>query len=249
MSEVNYQKLYIPSEAIDLCGIHACKNSSTLFIICHGLMSDKDSGTCLLLESELVSRNIDSFRFDFYAHGQSGGDFSNLTTSKALQNLHDVYDYFSNSYEKISLIGSSFGGIVSLFAASKLEVEMLILRCPVTDFYQAELDLKGELGMKEWKEKGYCYEEGKMGKQKLNYSFVEDFVNFNSEQAASKVKCPTLIIHGDSDRVVKCKQSKNIVKYFNKGKLVIISGADHRFSKHKEEMITEIMNYIDANLD
>jgi hypothetical protein len=57
-------------------------------------------------------------------------------------------------YEKVGLVGSSFGGLASLIAASKTnDIYILVLKSPVSDYM--ELHKWRNTPINEWKQKGY----------------------------------------------------------------------------------------------
>jgi dipeptidyl aminopeptidase/acylaminoacyl peptidase len=105
--------------------------------------------------------------------------------------------------------------------------------------------------MKEWEEKGYIiYTNSKWDEKKLLYSFVEDFNNNNTYEAAKKIAIPTLIVHWDADTIVPIQQSKKLVKNIKNWKLEIITGADHKYIQQSEfeKMIELIYNFITKNI-
>ena len=68
--------------------------------------------------------------------------------------------------------------------------------------------------------------------------------------AAPNIKVPTLIIHGDVDESVPVEQSKNISKLIPKCKLILILGANHRYTEgdHAEQMLKAMQDFIMENV-
>jgi dipeptidyl aminopeptidase/acylaminoacyl peptidase len=154
-------------------------------------------------------------------------------------------------YTKIGLMGSSFGGISSIMAASKTnDLFVLALKSPVSNFEEKEIMTKTKKELEEWKRKGYKYYiSGDGRKLRLNYTFAEDSKNNNGYQAARKIKIPTLIVHGDKDKSVPIEQSKKTANLIKECKLEIIKGADHEYSKPKdrEKMLFLISDFLIKN--
>ena len=50
-----------------------------LVILCHGFNADKNYPLLKILADELETRGIASIRFDFNGHGNSDGDFQDMT--------------------------------------------------------------------------------------------------------------------------------------------------------------------------
>src|SRR5436309_10497150 len=95
--------------------------SDRLAVLCHGFLSNKNSHTNKTLTELLVPQGIATFRFDFFGQGESEGPFERITVSLAVSQALAALDLMhSKSYRKLALVGSSFGGLVSLVVAAKL---------------------------------------------------------------------------------------------------------------------------------
>lgn len=126
-----------------LCGVLSnptYRREKPVIILCHGLKSSKESQTYLRLEKILNKAEISTFRFDFYGHGESDGKFDELNPSEAAnEEVDDVQNAIKflkeTGYEKIGLMGSSFGGMASIMAASASnDVFLLALKSPVSEY-------------------------------------------------------------------------------------------------------------------
>src|SRR5512132_1429662 len=88
-------------------------------VLCHGFLSHKNSTSNQALTTRLVEQGIASFRFDCFGHGESDGPFAQLTPTLAMGQAMAALHYVLNrGYRRLALVGSSFGGLVSLLAAS-----------------------------------------------------------------------------------------------------------------------------------
>ncbi len=127
-----------------------------LVVLCHGFLSNKNSTTNKVLTARLVEQGIATFRFDFFGQGESEGPFERITVSLALEQALAALDLVaSKGYGRIGLVGSSFGGLVSILAAAKrTTLACLGLKCPVPDFEEMLLLEFGQEGMAEWKRTG-----------------------------------------------------------------------------------------------
>jgi len=75
------EKLFFKnSKGNKLCGILSSVNKDRIIILCHGFSSNKDTQTFPILE-KIFNKNISTFRFDFYGHGESEGKFEDITVS------------------------------------------------------------------------------------------------------------------------------------------------------------------------
>jgi len=244
-------KLYFKnSKGDNLCGVLsdlASNKGLPIIILCHGFSSSKDAQTYKRLEEILNNHKISTLRFDFFGHGESEGKFEDITISEAADDILNAISFIKGlGYSRIGLVGSSFGGIASIMAASKTnDLFILVLKSPVLDYEEVVMKTKKELG--EWKKKGYTYYRGGDGRKlKLNYTFFENFKDNNGYKAAEKIKIPTLIVHGDKDETVPIEQSKKTSALIGNCKLEIVKGSDHRYSdpENFEKMIKLVSEFI-----
>jgi len=250
-------KIYFPdSKERKICGVlsnPAPEPNVPVIILVHGFTTSKDSITYQRLEKVFNEKNIATLRIDLFGHGESEGDFEDITISKAVDDILNSIKYLKEKgFSKIGLIGSSFGGMSSIMAASRTnDLFLLVLRSPVSDYFEVDTKRRTKEEMEEWKNKGYVIHVNSFGeKRRLNYSFFEDFKNNNAYEAAKKIKIPTLIVHGDNDNSVPVEQSKKTASIIENCKLEIIEGADHKYSKPEdfEKMLNLIEEFVVGEL-
>lgn len=202
-------------------------------IVCHGLASSKDEIPYKVLEPDLIQNGIAMFRYDFFWHGESEGDFADITLSKAVESIISAHDLLIwKGFSKIALLGQSFGGCAAFNAAAFLNEGLccLIGKCPVSDYAKQREERLWVAWMKAYKENGYYrHHTPRWEKKKLHYSFYEDMRNNNVHDKAHLVTIPTLIVHGDQDLTVKIEQSVKTASLTPNCRLEIIEWAWHQF--------------------
>lgn len=244
------EKLYFQNSKGDrLYGILNIPDKATkehIIILCHGHSSHKNTQSFVRLRQLLEERNILSFRFDFYGHGESEGDFANATENEATDDILQAIKFLKHrGYMHFGLVGSSYGGLASLLAASRTDdLRLLVLKSPVSNY--ADLYSWRGLSIEDWKKKGYRDYPTKTGILKLNYIFYEDALKNDGYKAAPKIKVQTLIVHGRNDREVPLSQSEKTASLIPSCTLKIIDGADHTYTQpnHHEEMSKTITEFI-----
>lgn len=181
-------------------------------ILSHGLLSSKDSPKYLYFSEVFLKHGIGTLRFDYHGCGESGGNIKETTLSKRLENLERVFEYvvgnrFVDS-KRIGLLGSSFGGLLSLIKASRdKRVNCIVLLS--TPFNIEREKVKEEMDFEE--------------------EFYEDLNSYNIIDEARRVS-KVLLIHGEKDEVVPLEEGKKLFSFFKEPKRIeIIEGADHRF--------------------
>lgn len=225
-----------------------------IIVLCHGFSSSKDSNSYKLFEEKFNSKGVSTLRFDFYGHGESDGKFEDITVSESVDDALSAIKYLQDQgYQKISLIGSSFGGQAALLvAAKKPGIFALGLRCPVGNYMGKLIAKYEESDVNEWKEQGHItYTTGGDDRQlKLNYSFYEDALKHDGYEEAKKITVPTIIVHGEKDTIVPIKQSITVCNNIPGCRLVKFPESGHRFSHGNdyEGAINEVFNFFMAKI-
>ena len=221
------------------------KQAKSIVIMSHGFTSSKDGKLYLELESELNKNGIGTFRYDYYGHGplyckdSAYGVSKDVTISKCVDSLKAALELVrSKGTSEIGLIGSSFGGLISLIIASQdSKIKALALKSPVTEPVEFWKERLGNQRIEKWKKEGIMHYDERSEKFELNYGFWEDLITFDTFKMAKHITCPILIVHGDKDFVVPIKQSQDFAKVV-KTKVRIVKGANHVYSDplHYKEM-------------
>lgn len=249
------EKVFFENQEVKLCGmLEMPTQDAPIVILCHGFASSKESDKTRAIAINLSSKGIGSLRFDFFAHGESEGDFENITLTRGIADIDCAYNYLKERYPhaKIGLCGSSYGGAAAFYAAPKLKLTGLALICPAT-YYKENVMLElGKEGITKWKEQGYrTYKDWQEKEQKLNYSFYEDLEQFNPEETAKKITSPVIIIHGTADDIVPHEHSERLEQLIPESTLVSYPGADHRISNDidRARLVTEIVDFFALDMD
>jgi len=233
------------------------KGADSVVIISHGFQSNKESRLYLRLENELNKIGIGTFRYDYYGHGSlycKGNKYAilkDVTLTKTVDSLRAAIAYVrSQGKYRIGLVGSSFGGLVSLIVASEdTEIKALAMKSPVTEpisFWKGRL---GDDKIHRWKQEGILHFDDCGERFDLEYGFWEDLLTYDTYAIAKDINCPVLIIHGDSDTVVPIEQNLDFAQIVD-AEINIIRGADHDYTDpvHFQEMKSLIIEFIVENL-
>lgn len=214
-------------------------------VICHGMLSSKDSPKHTEIARRLAGRGLLALRFDFAGRGTSDGSLEDLTITGQVQDLEAAVSLAGSlGAGRVSLVGSSLGGCVAVLHAggsggiASLAVMASVSR-PAEIFH--DLLTPDELGR--WKREGtHAFEEGNLG-----YGFYEDALTHDVPGAARRIGCPALFVHGSVDEVVPVSSSEDLHgAAAGPKKLVIVEEADHRFSDpaHLEQALGPVIDWI-----
>ncbi|SEH05501.1 esterase [Candidatus Venteria ishoeyi] len=245
-----------------VCGILSKPKVKNVFLpivlLVHGFTSDKYSKTYVSLANDLAKKGIASLRIDFFGHGESQGNFSDITITNALKSVRAALDYINElgfvDKNRIGIAGASLGGELSNISSSKFkEISCTALLCSVSSYI--EIFKKGFRGINvsEWKKKGYAeiIRKRNNAKLRLNYSFYKDTIKYDGYKYGAKIKYPVLLVHGDNDISVDISQSKRLVKTFKeKHKFVILKGVDHYFRPESSRKVVykHVVDWFSGNL-
>lgn len=240
-----------------LCGIIFIPDGDGPFpvvIACHGLASSKELSSLTMAYPQLIKNKIAVFAFDFSGHGESNGKFEDVTISQAVDDLRCALNYIEKrnfiNKEKIGLLGSSFGGITSIFvSAEDKRIKVLALKAPLIDFKFSGNRTKN---VKEWRKKGYIvYHSKHFGDMRLGYPFYLDGIKYNAIKIAKKIKVPTLVVVGDKDITVFSRKVKEFFDSLRcKKEIHLIKGAKHHFTeKESKQLFNYFITWFIKNLE
>jgi len=240
------------SKSNKLVGILAKPSDSTdipIAIICHGFTTNKNRPKYTELANKLYENGIASLRFDLFGHGESEGDFADITITEGVDDVLRAIEYVKSlGYTKIALIGNSFGGITSFVVSTKTkDLTALALISPVSDYPEVEKMRRSDQDIAKWKKDGFTIHRSSKGQEfRLNYTFWEDIQKYLVYDIADQIKIPTLIVHGDADDLVPVDQSRKTAKLIPDCQLIEIKGATHRYEdpNHFDQMINAVIEFI-----
>lgn len=228
----------------DLHGIHYQWNKETekkrILIICHGFTGDKyEWGRFPKLAKSLNKEKIDALIFDFTGSGEN--ERVPITLSKQIQDAESVYDWVkSKGYERIAILGLSFGGRTVL-GANLPGIKTYVFWAPAI-FIQSTED------QNDW------FKDLDNGPVKIpssgdgepiiiDRSFVTEFAKLRVKPLLKKLDSPTLILQGTSDESVPLELTRKAFQLLPKDKdheLIEIQNATHDF---EGEHLIKFINY------
>lgn len=226
------------SRNLKLVGNFHPSSPRSVIIMCHGFTSDKSSrGRFDRFSSAFQAIGYSVLAFDFSGCGESDDDA--LTLAKMVDDLHAAISFVqAKGFSQIALYGHSLGCRVCLSAYSPAISTMVLSGAgtgPVNYDWNEHFTAEQ---MNELAESGRITEHLQSEPRQtliIDRQMLLDFADFDQEKLLSSVKCPVLIIHGDS-----CWEEKLLSSITEQGmrwlsrtsKLAIVEGAEHSFMRH-----------------
>ena len=220
--------------------VHKPKKYDTAILTLHGFPGSCTSKRIRKTAALLEKKGFLVMRFDFAGSKISEGRFEEKLMSSEAKDIRSAIDYLSKNYtfKTLMLHGHSTGAIdAALYAYKDKRIANLVLSGAVDDLKKsARFDFSDVQVHNFWTKGFIVYKRKKQwtyGK-KLKKAFYDEFFKLDIPKAIRKYKKPLLIIHGSNDKDVPVERACALFKIAHKPKrMVIIKGADHKFSKKK----------------
>jgi pimeloyl-ACP methyl ester carboxylesterase len=204
-----------------------------------GFRSDMTGSKALFLEDYCRQRGRAYVRFDYFAHGQSSGDFADGTISRWCDDAVSVIDSLTTGPQ--ILVGSSMGGWIMVLAAlarpERVAALVGIAAAPdfTTDLLPRRLSAaqlrtlhdEGRIVLPSpYDPAGYLYTR----------ALVEDGDRNLVLRDAIPLTCPVRLLHGMADEPVPWQQSRKLAERLaaTDVTLTLIKDGDHRLSRNED---------------
>ncbi|MFO1076939.1 MAG: alpha/beta fold hydrolase [Planctomycetota bacterium] len=197
------------------------------YLFLHGLGATRGGEKSDPLLAHARSRGRAFARYDFRGHGDSTGVIGQV----AIRDLIDDAIAVLEQVGPAAVVGSSFGGLIGAFAASRRPdlVAALALVAPAFGFLsnlERALDAEGRL----WTVDGRCFP--------VAAAVLEDARTHDERALPGRLAMPVFVVHGDRDEVVPSRHSERFcaaVPHARK-ELWVVPGGDHRLDATTEQI-------------
>jgi len=216
-------------------------------VIMHGFTGNKNENLLKQIADGLQKRGIASIRFDFNGHGESQGQFQNMTIENEIQDAIKVIDVVKKSKHadpaKIALLGHSQGGVVASMTAGILGdkiIKALVLLAPAANIGE---DTKNGILLGTKFDKNNIPEFIQVWGHKVGKPYLLYAMNCDMYGTAAKFQGPVCIIHGSNDKAVPFRFGKKYTEVYKNAKWILQQDDDHGLSKHRPQTLASIFNF------
>jgi pimeloyl-ACP methyl ester carboxylesterase len=209
-----------------------------------GFKSDMKGTKVEALDRWAESQGRACLRFDYSGHGESGGDFTDGTIGRWLEESVAVYTRFARGPQVV--IGSSMGGWLALLLARELRggkggspIAGMVLIAPAVDFTE-ELMWKHfpDAIKREIEDKGAWMRPSEYSEAPypITKQLIEDGRNHLLLGGLIETGCPVHILQGVQDPDVPWRHAQELVVRFSRDDVVLtlIKDGDHRLSRPED---------------
>ena len=214
-----------------------------IVILCHGFTGNRNGGLEVGIAHELEARGIASIRFDFNGHGDSEGDFQQMTIPNEIEDAHHVYEWVKadGRFGKIGIAGHSQGGVVTAMLAGQLGKKAfkggVVLLAPAGVIRDDAIrgQTGGQQGSLDDPQDPPEYVE--VWGHRLGRDYITTAFWLPIYETAAGYKGPACIVHGTSDRTVPYTYGLRFHQLWKKSEWHLLDHYDHGFGPHPEEAV------------
>ncbi|MER6492867.1 alpha/beta hydrolase [Streptomyces griseorubiginosus] len=224
-------------------------------VFVHGFTSNRiELPNFVAMSRLLADHGIASVRFDLSGHGESDGDFFDVTitgeiaeTRAVLQTVR-TFDFVDP--ERIGLVGMSMGGVVAgITAAEEPGIAALCLWSPaaVAPFEIGRGYLKGRSLAAEIEEQGYFDADG----HRMSSALVEDITGLDVYGRSAAYRGPVHILHGGKDDIAPLEYARRYLDHYDgNAELQVVEGADHAWGTvpHRTTLHRSTLRFLERHL-
>lgn len=224
-----------------------------LVIICHGFSGNCQRPFINDLAASITAQGMATLRFDFNGHGNSDGEFKDMTVLNEIDDLKAVIAWAQKQswVKNISLVGHSQGGVVVSMVSGELgdrviKSEVLLAAAAVL----RDDALRGNtMGAQydPWNFKGDYVElphSPEAGALLLGKNYVETALRLPIYETAANYTGPTLIVQGTHDQVVPYTYAERYNEKIRNSELKLIPDENHVFSKTQKETSVLVADWL-----
>ena len=222
------------------------KASYPLVMILHGFTGNKNEPLLTTLADNLEKAGIASIRFDFNGHGESEGNFSDMTVLNEIEDAKKVYNYVSKlkGVTSVSIAGHSQGGVVTSMVAGELgtkKVKCIALMAPAAVLRDDAI--RGQLFNFKYDSMNPPEYVEIFNGLKLGRNYIVTAQTLPIYETAEKFQGSALMIHGTGDIVVPYTYSLHYQHIYPKSQLELLPGFDHSFKQDVAKAAKIVSDY------
>ena len=227
-----------------------------MVIFCHGFNGTMNGPLFELVADTLQAHGIASIRFDFNGHGESEGEFKDMTVPNEIEDAKKVVEYVRDLkyVSSLAIVGHSQGGVVASMTAGLLSEELGEPAFKAVALMAPAAVLRDDAIRGSTMGKTYDpFDPGEYvelwGGLKLGGNYIRTAFSLPIYETAAKYQGPALIIHGNADRVVPYTYGERFHQIWPKSELVIQEYFDHGFSQNVYRTTDIVSEYLIKQLN
>ena len=214
----------------------AMKNNGKcpVVIFMHGFGGNKHDRLQNSIADSLLNHGIGSIFFDFIAHGDSEGEFKNMTVPNEIDDAMRIYRYAKMLpwTGKVALSGHSQGGVVASMVAGKLnkKISAVLLLAPAAVLRDDVI--RGNTFGTTYNPMEPPVFVTLPGNRQLGRNFITTAFGLPIYETAAGYKGKACIIHGTGDRIAPYTYGERYHHIWEGSEMHILEADDHGLSRN-----------------
>ena len=218
-----------------------------MVVFCHGFGGSKDGPLFELIADSLQRHGIASVRFDFNGHGESEGQFQDMTVPNEIEDAKKVIEYVRDLryVSGVALVGHSQGGVVAAMTAGELgteDISAVVLMAPAAVLRDDAI--RGNTMGKTYNPLDPPEYVELWGGRKLGRQYIKTAFRLPIYETAAKYQGPALVIHGTADRVVPYTYGLRFHQQWPRSEYVEQDYFDHGFMQNIYRTTDIVSNFL-----
>ena len=215
-----------------------------LCILIHGFTGHMEEDHIITAQKAMNDAGVAVLRAEMYGHGGSDGEFKYHTLYKWVSNALAVVRY-AKSLDFVTdlyLSGHSQGGLLTMLVGGMCADDLKAI-LPLSPAWMIPDGARDGhlLGMEFDPDHIPAVLAG--WDVELDGDYVRVAQTIHVEDEIARFNSPVLIVHGEADDVVPMAYAEKAQELYKNAKLVTVSGADHCFNGHLEELAEAIRQF------
>ena len=221
-----------------------------LVILCHGFNSNKDFPILKMTAEQLQSDGVASLVFDFNGHGESDGDFKDMTVPNQIEDLDSVLAYVEKlSYiQDVAIVGHSQGGVVAAMEAGNHpeQIKSVVLLAPAGVL--REDALRGNLFGTTFNPLDIPQSIVLFNGLEVGGRYLSSAARLPIYETAAKYHGSACIIHGTGDVLVPYTYGERFHQTWPGSEYHLLDYYDHNFTGCPYRPVEIIVEYLEKTL-
>lgn len=222
-----------------------------MVMLLHGFMGSQNGIIEESMANALEDAGIATIRFDFNGHGNSEGEFENMTLPNEIEDAKCVYEYIAKLpyVSQIAISGHSQGGVVTAMLAGELgnkKVNSIVLMAPAAVLRDDAI--RGNTMGARYNPLDPPATIELFNGKRLGAEYIKTAFWLPIYETAKLYDGPACIIHGIADNIVPYTYGERFHELWPNSEWHLMPDADHGFSKHIDETTSIAVSFLKAHL-
>lgn len=212
------------------------------YLYLHGFASSPQSA-----KAQYLKHQFEAIGQSLHILDLNQDDFAHLTLTRQIQQGMKWIE----GRDRVTIIGSSFGGLTAAWIAQQPSVQShidrLVLLAPAFQFLAQWLPRLGLAAVRHWQATGWLsvYHYGMQRETPLAYDFVADAQHYNESRLDAAI--PTLILHGRYDNVIDVQASRDYAAARPWVQLIELD-SDYSLGSAQSEIWIAVQNFLELSV-